>query len=40
MGIRGVQGDVRYDMVVVVAPLHGILSKKMFVPPPWLVGGR
>ena len=33
MGIRGVQGGVRYDRGVVVASLDGILSKKMFMPP-------
>ena len=38
MGIRGGQGSVRYGWGVGMAPTHGILTKKMFVPPLWLVG--
>ena len=33
MDTRDVQGGVRYDRGVVVPPPHGILTKKMFVPP-------
>ena len=39
MGIRDVQGGVRYDRGVVRVPPYGIFNK-MFVPPPWLVGER
>ena len=39
MGIGGLWGGVKYDRSVVVAPLHGILTKQMFVPPLWVVGG-
>ena len=39
MGITGVWGGVRDDRGVVVALPYGILTKKMFVPLLWLVGG-
>ena len=38
MGIRGVQGGVRYDRGVVMAPPHGIFTKKIFVPHTMISG--
>ena len=38
MGIRGLWGGVRYDRGVGMVPPHGILTKKMFMPPT-MVGG-
>ena len=38
MGVRGMQGGVRYDRDVVVAPPHGIFTKKIFVPPTTVSG--
>ena len=39
LGIRGVLGCIRKDRGVIVAPLHGILTKKMVVFPT-IVSGR
>ena len=33
LGIRGMWGGVKEDRGMIVAPLHGILTKKMVVPP-------
>ena len=39
LGIRGVWGGVKKNRGVIVAPQHGLLTKKMVVPPLLLAFG-